>query len=161
MCVCVRVCPWYNDSIRTTKCLIRQLERRWRTTGLECDRLAYCFQRQLVVSSIHRAKVKHHMSQFADVDRHAHTHKHTPTQTYPRTCTKRHTHPHTRTHTRQNTHTNTHAPTLTNTHSRTHIHTGSLAHIRTHTHPHTHARTHTRTQTDKRPYIIIIIVPFL
>ena len=63
----MRVCPWYNDSIRATKCLIRQLERRWRTTGLECDRLAYCLQRQLVVSSIHRAKLKYHMCQIADV----------------------------------------------------------------------------------------------
>ena len=62
----MRVCPWYNDSKRATKCLIRQLERRWRTTGLECDRLAYCLQRQLVVSSIHRAKLKYHMSQIAD-----------------------------------------------------------------------------------------------
>ena len=58
--------PWYNDSIRATKCLRRQLERRWRTTGLECDRLAYCLQRQLVTSSIHRAKLKYHMSQIAD-----------------------------------------------------------------------------------------------
>ena len=63
----MRVCPWYNDSIRATKCLIRQLERRWRTTELECDRLAYCLQRQLVVSSIHRAKLKYHMGQIADV----------------------------------------------------------------------------------------------
>ena len=66
-CVWVRVCPRYNDSIRATKCLIRQLERRWRTTGLEFDRLAYCLQRQLVVSSIHRAKLKYHMCQIADV----------------------------------------------------------------------------------------------
>ena len=63
----MRVCPWYNDGIRATKCLIRQLERRWRTTELECDRLAYCLQRQLVVSSIHRAKLKYHMGQIADV----------------------------------------------------------------------------------------------
>ena len=58
--------PWYNDSIRATKCLRRQLERRWRTTGLECDRLAYCFQRKLVTSSIHRAKLEYHTSQIAD-----------------------------------------------------------------------------------------------
>ena len=62
----MRVCPWYNDSIRATKFLRRQLERRWRATGLECDRLAYCLQRQLVTSSIHRAKLKYHMSQIAD-----------------------------------------------------------------------------------------------
>ena len=62
----MRVCPWCNDSIRATKCLIRQLERRWRTTGLECNRLACCLQRQLVVSSIHHAKLKYHMSQIAD-----------------------------------------------------------------------------------------------
>ena len=62
----MRVCPWYNDSIRATKCLIRRLERRWRTTGLECDRLAYCLQRQLVMSSIHRTKLKYHMSQISD-----------------------------------------------------------------------------------------------
>ena len=37
----MRVCPWYNDNIRATKCLIRQLERRWRTTGLECDTQIY------------------------------------------------------------------------------------------------------------------------
>ena len=43
--------PRYNDSTRATKCLRRQLERRWRTTGLEFDRLAYCLQRQLVTSS--------------------------------------------------------------------------------------------------------------
>ena len=41
--------PWYNDSIRATKCLRRQLERRWRTTGRECDGLAYC----LSVSLLH------------------------------------------------------------------------------------------------------------
>ena len=39
--MCVRVCPWYNDSVRATKCLIRQLERIWRTTGLECDTQIY------------------------------------------------------------------------------------------------------------------------
>ena len=60
--------PWYNDSIRSQKCVIRQLERRWKTTGLECDRLAYCLQRQLVTSSIHRTQLEYHihMSQIAD-----------------------------------------------------------------------------------------------
>ena len=58
--------PWYDDSTRVTKCLRRQLERRWITNGLECDRLAYCLQRQLVISSIHRAKLEYHMSQIAD-----------------------------------------------------------------------------------------------
>ena len=57
--------PGYNDSIRATKCLRRQLERRWRTTGLDCDRLAYCLQRQLVTSSIHLGKLEYHMSQIA------------------------------------------------------------------------------------------------
>ena len=57
---------WYNDGIRATKCLKRQLERRWRTTGLDCDRLAYCLQRQLVSSPIHRAKLEYHKSQIAD-----------------------------------------------------------------------------------------------
>ena len=62
----MRVCPWYNDSKRATNFLKRQVERRRRTTGLECDRLDYCLQRQLVTSSIHRAKLKYHMSQIAD-----------------------------------------------------------------------------------------------
>ena len=58
--------PRYNDSIRATTRLRRQLERRWRTTGLECDRLAYCLQRQLVTSSKHGAKLEYHVSQIAD-----------------------------------------------------------------------------------------------
>ena len=58
--------PWYNDSIRSQKCVRRQLERRWRTYGLECDRCAYCLQRQLVTSSMHRAKLEYHTSQIAD-----------------------------------------------------------------------------------------------
>ena len=60
--------PWYNDSIRSQKCVRRQLERRWKTSGLECDGLAYCLQRQSVTSSIHRTQLEYHihMSQIAD-----------------------------------------------------------------------------------------------
>ena len=60
--------PWYNDSIRATKCLrdASWNENAWRTTEIECDRLAYCLQRQLITSSIHRAKLEYHMSQIAD-----------------------------------------------------------------------------------------------
>ena len=56
---------WYNDSVRSQKCVRCQLERRWRTTGLECDRLAYCLQRQLVTLPIHRAKLEYHSSLIA------------------------------------------------------------------------------------------------
>ena len=58
--------PWYNDNIRSLKCVRRHLERRWRTSGLECDRRAYCLQRQLVTSYVHRAKLEYHVSYIAD-----------------------------------------------------------------------------------------------
>ena len=58
--------PWYNYSIRSQKGVRRQLERRWRRPGLECDRLVYCIQPQLVTLSIHRAKLEYHVSQIAD-----------------------------------------------------------------------------------------------
>ena len=52
--------------MRSQKCVKRQLERKWRTSGLECDRRAYCIQRQLVTSSVHRAKLEYHASQIVD-----------------------------------------------------------------------------------------------
>ena len=44
--------PWYNDDIRPQKRLRRQLIRKWRKSGMESERLAYCHQRQLVTSII-------------------------------------------------------------------------------------------------------------
>ena len=55
--------PWHNDDIRSQKCLRRQLERKWRKSDMETDRLAYCHQRQLVTSIIYTAKLEYHTRQ--------------------------------------------------------------------------------------------------
>ena len=55
--------PWNNDDIRSQKRLRRQLERKWRKSGMESDILAYCHQRQLVTSIIHTAKVDYNTKQ--------------------------------------------------------------------------------------------------
>ena len=52
--------PWYNDDIRPQKRLRRQLESKWRKSGMESVRLAYC---QLVTSIIHTAKLEYHKRQ--------------------------------------------------------------------------------------------------
>ena len=39
--------PWYNDNIRAEKQKVRQLERKWRASKLEGDRIAFKVQRQL------------------------------------------------------------------------------------------------------------------
>ena len=55
--------PWYNDDLRSQKSLRRQLERKWRKSGTESDRLAYCHQRQLVSSIIPTTRLENHTIQ--------------------------------------------------------------------------------------------------
>lgn len=52
--------PWYNDEIAVEKRLRRRLERKWRRSHLECDRLHYMYQCGVVNQLIRKSKVKYY-----------------------------------------------------------------------------------------------------
>ena len=48
--------PWYNNTVRDSKCLRRKLERCWRKTRSEPDREAYRYQCQVVRDELVKAR---------------------------------------------------------------------------------------------------------
>ena len=155
--MCVRVSPWYNDSVRATKCLIRQLERIWRTTGLECDTQIYITEKHhqedidaavetieqcvaeirswMKTNSLKWNNSKTEVIVYGSAEHAPQTHPHTHAPTDTRTHIN--THPHRHTHAR--------APNDTRTH--THAHTRAKTRTQTHTHPHSPTPTHVPTYT--------------
>ena len=52
--------PWYNEEIATQKRKRRRLERKWRSTGLEIDRVNYMEQCNVVNDMLYKAKEQHY-----------------------------------------------------------------------------------------------------
>ena len=52
--------PWYNEEIATQKRKRRRLERKWRSTGLETDRVNYMEQCNVVNDMLYKAKEQHY-----------------------------------------------------------------------------------------------------
>ena len=52
--------PWYNEEIATQKRKRRRLERKWRSTGLEIDRVNYIEQCNVVNDMLYKAKEQHY-----------------------------------------------------------------------------------------------------
>lgn len=57
---------WYTDDIRDLKRERKALERRWRKTGLEVHRQAYCAKRQQVNAMLQAAKEDHYSRMVSD-----------------------------------------------------------------------------------------------
>ena len=52
--------PWYNEEIATQKRKRQRLERKWRSTGLEIDRVNYMEQCNVVNDMLYKAKEQHY-----------------------------------------------------------------------------------------------------
>ena len=52
--------PWYNEEIAAQKRKRRRLERKWRSTGLEIDRINYMEQCNVVNDMLYKAKEQHY-----------------------------------------------------------------------------------------------------
>ena len=58
--------PWYNEEIATQKRKRRRLERKWRSTSLEIDRVNYLEQCNVVNAMLYKVKEQHYSTVIQD-----------------------------------------------------------------------------------------------
>ena len=58
--------PWYNEEIAIQKRKRRRLERKWRSTGFEIDRVNYLEQCNVVNAMLYKAKEQHYSAVIQD-----------------------------------------------------------------------------------------------